>query len=329
MKKNNIKSILSKYGIVLVLVLLVGFLAIKYPNFRKPSNLMNCLLQACIFGILALGMTFVIIGKGTDLAVGSTLALCAVVCASFGQLPNAANRPLGGIIPTFDNVFVSVIAALLMGVIIGLINGSFIAFTNIPAFIATLGMQTIARGFALLYSNGQPVSQLIPGFKVIGQGKVFGFLPVPVLIYLICIIVSWILLNNTQFGKRVYAIGGNIQAAEVSGINVKKMILLINAYMGLLAGVAAIVFVGRTQSAHPGAATGYELTAIASTTIGGTSQSGGIGTIWGAVVGALIFSVLRNGMTIAGVPAYWQQIVEGLVVIVGVIIDMRKNARKK
>ena len=119
-----------------------------------------------------------------------------------------------------------------------------------------------------------------------------------------------------------------MQAAEVSGVNVKKMILLINAYMGLLAGVAAVVFVGRTQSAHPGAATGYELTAIASTTIGGTSQSGGIGTVWGAVVGALIFSVLRNGMTILGIDAYWQQIVEGFVVIIGVVIDMRKNARK-
>lgn len=326
-RKMTFKEILSKYGIVFVLILLVGGLAIFFPNFRRPSNLMNCLLQACIFGILALGMTFVIIGKGTDLAVGSTLALCAVVCASFGQLTTAANRPLGGIIPEFP-IIVPILMSILIGVVVGLINGSFIAFTNIPAFIATLGMQTIARGFALLYSNGQPVSQLIPAFKVIGQGKVFGFIPVPVVVYIICIAVSWILLNNTRFGKRVYAIGGNMQAAEVSGINVKKMILLINAYMGLICGIAAIVFVGRTQSAHPGAATGYELTAIASTTIGGTSQSGGIGTIWGAVVGALIFSVLRNGMTIAGVPAYWQQIVEGLVVIVGVIIDMRKNARK-
>lgn len=323
----NFKSILSKYGIVFVLILLIAALAIFYPNFRKPSNLMNCLLQACIFGILALGMTFVIIGKGTDLAVGSTLALCAVVCASFGQLSTAANRPLGGVLPEFP-IIVPILVAIVMGVLIGLINGAFIAYTNIPAFIATLGMQTIARGFALLYSNGQPVSQLIPAFKVIGSGRIFGFLPVPVAIYLVCIVISWILLNNTRFGKRVYAIGGNMQAAEVSGINVKKMILLINAYMGLICGIAAIVFVGRTQSAHPGAATGYELTAIASTTIGGTSQSGGIGTIWGAVVGALIFSVLRNGMTIAGVPAYWQQIVEGFVVIIGVIIDMRKNARK-
>ncbi len=319
------KDILSKYGIVLVLVVMVAVLCIVSPSFRKPSNLMNVLLQACIFGILALGMTLVIIGKGTDLAVGSTLALCAVVCASFGQKATAS----GKLFPNLPElpVIVPILAALAIGVLVGLVNGSFIAFTGIPAFIATLGMQTIARGFALLYSGGKPVSTLIPAFKFIGSGRI-GFLPMPVLIYLICIAVTWVLLNNTRFGKRVYAIGGNVQAAEVSGINVKKMILLINAYMGLLAGVAAVVFVGRTQSAHPGAATGYELTAIASTTIGGTSQSGGIGTVWGAVVGALIFSVLRNGMTILGIEAYWQQIVEGFVVIIGVVIDMRKNARK-
>ena len=320
------KDILSKYGIVLVLIVMVALLCIVSPNFRKPANLMNVLLQACIFGILALGMTLVIIGKGTDLAVGSTLALCAVVCASFGQKAGAS----GKIFPNMPElpIIVPILVALVIGVLVGLVNGSFIAFTGIPAFIATLGMQTIARGFALLYSGGKPVSGLVPAFKSIGSGKVFGFLPMPVLIYLICIAVTWVLLNNTRFGKRVYAIGGNMQAAEVSGINVKKMILLINAYMGLLAGVAAVVFVGRTQSAHPGAATGYELTAIASTTIGGTSQSGGIGTVWGAVVGALIFSVLRNGMTILGIDAYWQQIVEGFVVIIGVVIDMRKNARK-
>ena len=320
------KEIFSKYGIVFVLVVMVLLLCIVSPSFRKPSNLMNVLLQACIFGILALGMTLVIIGKGTDLAVGSTLALCAVVCASFGQKATASGKMYPNL-PELP-IVVPILAALLIGVVVGLVNGSFIAFTGIPAFIATLGMQTIARGFALLYSGGKPVSGLVPAFKTIGSGRVFGFLPVPVLIYIICIAVTWVLLNNTRFGKRVYAIGGNIQAAEVSGINVKKMILLINAYMGLLAGVAAIVFVGRTQSAHPGAATGYELTAIASTTIGGTSQSGGIGTVWGAVVGALIFSVLRNGMTILGIEAYWQQIVEGFVVIIGVVIDMRKNARK-
>ena len=320
------KEVLSKYGIVLVLVVMVALLCIVSPSFRKPSNLMNVLLQACIFGILALGMTLVIIGKGTDLAVGSTLALCGVVCASFAQKASASQKLLSWL-PEMPWI-VPVLMALLIGVFVGLVNGSFIAFTGIPAFIATLGMQTIARGFALLYSGGKPVSTLIPAFKFIGSGKIFGFLPMPVFIYLICIAVTWVLLNNTRFGKRVYAIGGNIQAAEVSGINVKKMILLINAYMGLLTGVAAVVFVGRTQSAHPGAAVGYELTAIASTTIGGTSQSGGIGTVWGAVVGALIFSVLRNGMTILGIDAYWQQIVEGFVVIIGVVIDMRKNARK-
>ena len=233
------KEIFSKYGIVFVLVVMVLLLCIVSPSFRKPSNLMNVLLQACIFGILALGMTLVIIGKGTDLAVGSTLALCAVVCASFGQKATASGKMYPNL-PELP-IVVPILAALLIGVVVGLVNGSFIAFTGIPAFIATLGMQTIARGFALLYSGGKPVSGLVPAFKTIGSGRVFGFLPVPVLIYIICIAVTWVLLNNTRFGKRVYAIGGNIQAAEVSGINVKKMILLINAYMGLLAGLIGLI----------------------------------------------------------------------------------------
>ena len=325
-KKIEFKEIFSKYGIVFVLIGMVIILSIFSPSFRGVNNLINIWVQACIYGILALGMTLVIIGKGTDLAVGSTTALCAVVFASFAQLPGAMNK----IFPNMGEMpfIVPVLACLAVGVIIGLVNGAFIAFTNIPAFIATLGMQTIARGLAYLYTSGYPVSKLKPIVSSIGQEKLFGFLPYTVVIYLICFAITWVLLNNTRFGKRVYAIGGNIQAAEVSGINVKKMILLINAYMGLLCGVAGIVLTSRTASVQPGAAVGYELTAIASTTIGGTSQSGGIGTVWGALVGALIFSVLRNGMTLLKIPAYWQQVAEGFVVILGVVIDMRKNARK-
>jgi inositol transport system permease protein len=318
-------GILKKYGIVFVLIIMVIGISMMSPRFMTQTNILNVLTQSAIFGIMALGMTLIITSKGIDLSVGSVLALTGVVAASLGQSAMATVKyfPNVGELP----VIVPIIAAILLGAFIGSINGGLIAYTGIPPFIATLGMMTIARGFALLYTGGSPISSLTPGFTRLG-GRI-GVMPIPVIIYIICIIITWVLLNNTKFGKNVYAIGGNVKAAEVSGVNVKKNLILIYAFGGMLAGVAAIVFAGRVGSVHPGAATGYELTAIAATTIGGTSHAGGIGTVWGAVVGALVLSVLRNGLTLLGVHAYWQQIVEGGIIIVAVIIDMRKNAKKK
>lgn len=324
-KHSKAKNILSKYGIVFVLLLMIIAISIARPSFTTPTNIFNVLTQCSIYGIMALGMTLVIVSKGIDLSVGSVLALCGVIAASLGQTAGATGKffPSLGELP----IIVPILACIGIGAILGGINGSLLAYTGIPAFIATLGMMTIARGFALLYTSGKPVSTLLPGFAKIG-GKI-GPIPVPVIIYLIVIIITWILLNNTKFGKSVYAIGANIKAAEVSGVNVKRNLIGIYAYCGMLAGIAAVVFAGRVGSVHPGAATGYELTAIAATTIGGTSHAGGIGTVWGAVIGALILGVLRNSLTLLSVNAYWQQIVEGLIIIVAVIIDMRKNARKK
>lgn len=318
-------AILQKYGIVFVLALMIIGLSIAQPAFLRRSNIFNVLTQSSIFGIMALGLTFVIISKGIDLSVGSVLAFSGVVAASLGQaatasqkyFPNLAEMP----------VIVPILAALVIGALCGAISGALIAKTRIPAFISTLGMMTIARGFALIYSDGKPISTLIPSITAIG-GKVFNIIPVPVIIYFIVIILSAILLNRTRFGKNTYAIGGNITAAEISGVNVSRNLIAIYAYSGLMAGLAAVVFAGRVGSVHPGAATGYELTAIAATTIGGTSHSGGIGTIWGAFVGALVLAVMRNGMTLLGVDAYWQQVAEGVIIVVAVIIDMRKNAKK-
>ncbi|MFH2114225.1 MAG: ABC transporter permease, partial [Spirochaetota bacterium] len=288
-------------------------------------NIFNVLTQSAIFGIMALGLTFVIISKGIDLSVGSVLAFSGVIAASLGQAATATGKyfPDMGPLP----LIVPVLAALAVGAMCGAVNGLLIAKTRIPAFIATLGMMTVARGLALIYSGGKPVSTLIPSLTALG-GKVFNVIPVPVIIYFMMIVISGILLNRTRFGKNVYAIGGNITAAEVSGVNVSRNLVLIYTYSGLLAGLAAIVFAGRVGSVHPGAASGYELTAIAATTIGGTSHSGGIGTIWGAFVGAMVLAVMRNGMTLLGVDAYWQQVAEGLIIVVAVIIDMRKNAKR-
>lgn len=319
------KALLQKYGIILVLVFLIIAISIMQPKFLSPTNLFNVMTQSSIYGIMALGMTLVITSKGIDLSVGSILAFSGVVMASLAQVGKATTLYYEGIsdLP----VIIPVLAAIVIGMLLGGINGSLIAFTGIPAFIATLGMTTIARGAALIYTGGKPVSQFTSGMMFFGSK--IGMIPVPVIVYLIMIAITWVLLGYTSFGKNIYAIGGNIKAAEISGVNVKKNLVAIYAYMGICAAVAAIVFAGRVGSVHPGAATGYELTAIAATTIGGTSHYGGIGTIWGAVVGALVLGVLRNGMTLIGIDAYWQQIVEGCIIIVAVIFDMRKNAKKK
>lgn len=324
-RNQYIKALLQKYGIILVLIFLIAVISIAEPKFLSPNNIFNVMTQSSIFGIMALGMTLVITSKGIDLSVGSILAFAGVVAASLGQAGKATTLFYPGIsdLP----VAVPILAALVIGALLGAINGGLIAFTGIPAFIATLGMMTIARGATLLYTGGKPVSQFTDGMMFIGS-KV-GIVPVPVIVYGIMIAITWVLLGYTSFGKNVYAIGGNIKAAEISGVNVKKNLVLIYGFMGICCSVAALVFAGRVGSVHPGAATGYELTAIAATTIGGTSHYGGIGTIWGAVVGALVLGVLRNGLTLLGIDAYWQQIIEGCIIIVAVIFDMRKNAKKK
>ncbi|MDR0719554.1 MAG: ABC transporter permease [Treponema sp.] len=324
-KNLDIRQIIRKYGIVIVLVLLIILLSIVQPAFLSSTNIFNVLTQSSIFGIMGLGMTFIIISKGIDLSVGSILAFSGVVMASFAQVPGATEKyfPNMPLLP----VIVPIAVALAIGAGCGFVNGFFVAKTNIHPFIATLGMQTIARGFALIYANGRPVSNLSPSLTALG-GKVFNVIPVPVIIYGVLIALGTILLNKTRFGKNTFAIGGNQVAAEVSGINVPKYIMLIYTLGGLLAGIAAIVFAGRVGSVHPGAAEGYELTAIASTTIGGTSQTGGIGTIWGAFVGALVLAVMRNGFTLLGVNAYWQKVAEGAIIIGAVVVDMRKNAKR-
>jgi inositol transport system permease protein len=325
LKGLNPQQVVRKYGIILVLLLMIILLSIVQPAFLSATNIFNVLTQSSIFGIMALGMTFVIISKGIDLSVGSVLAFAGVVAASMGQVTTATEKyfPNMPVLP----VIVPVVTALGIGALCGFINGFLIAKTKIPAFIATLGMLTIARGFALIYTSGRPVSNLIPPLTALG-GKIFNVIPVPVIIYFIMIIISALLLNKTRFGKNTYAIGGNIVAAEVSGVKVSRSIIMIYTYCGLLAGLAALVFAGRVGSVHPGAADGYELTAIASTTIGGTSHSGGIGTIGGAFVGALVLAVLRNGFTLLGVNAYWQKVAEGLIIVGAVIVDMRKNAKR-
>lgn len=321
----NFKKIMGRYGIYFILLFMIVAISIAKPVFLSQKNLLNVVRQVSVIGLISLGVTLAIIAKGIDLSSGSVLAFAGVIAASLAQNANWAQKMYPGIgaLP----VIIPIAVALLVGSLCGLINGTLIATTGIPPFIATLGMMVAARGAALLYTDGRPVSSLTPSYQFIGQGYVFG-IPFPVIIYIFMIVITWVMMNYTRFGKNVYAIGGNINAAEVSGINVKKNLIMIYLYAGMLAGLAGLVLTARVNTGQPGMGVSYELDAIAATTIGGTSHSGGIGTIGGAFAGALILGVLNNGLDLLGVSAYWQQIIKGVIIVGAVVIDMRKNAKK-
>ena len=318
--RERFNAFLRKYGIVLILLGMLIAMTFLSPAFLTARNLLNIVRQISVMGLIAIGVTMVIITGGIDLSSGSVLALAAVVATSLAQRLDWAEIKFPGLdVP----VIVPIVAALAVGAVCGLVNGSLIARFKIPPFIATLGMMTVARGFALIYSE-RPVSGLKDSYTYIGQGEPFG-IPVPIIILALVALAAHILLNNTRFGRHIYALGGNEQAARISGINISRVKIGVYTIAGLLAGLSGLVLSSRIGSGQPGLGLGYELDAIASAVIGGTSLSGGIGTIWGTIVGALIIGVLNNGLDLLNVSAYWQTIVKGSIIVIAVIIDERKN----
>ena len=320
------KTIFRKYGIFLVFIAMLIVASILSPAFLSPTNLINVVRQMSVVGLIALGVTGVIVSAGIDLSSGSVVGLSAVVAASLAQLPDYAAAYYKGLnLP----VFVAVVAACAVGALVGLLNGSLVAKTRIPPFIATLGTLTTIRGLAYLYTSGRPVSDLTDDYNFIGQGDFLG-IPVPILILVIMAIITHVLYSQTKFGKYIYAIGGNEQAARVSGINVSKYKMLMYVYAGLLSGLAGLVVSARIGSGQSGQGVGYELDAIAAAVIGGASLSaGGIGTVAGTIVGALIIGVLNNILDLTNVSAYWQQIVKGCIIVGAVIIDQLKHHGSK
>jgi inositol transport system permease protein len=320
--KFDTSGFLRKYaiiGILLLFVILLSFLT--KGTFLQPQNLINVIRQVAAIGIIATGMTFVIIINGIDLSVGSIVAVSAVVSTSLAQTPEASVIMYPGLqLP----VIVAILAGLLAGTLLGLINGSLIAGFKIAPFIATLGMMTAARGLALIYSNGRPISRLSPAFNFIGQGD-FLFIPVPIWILAIVAVSAHVILNFTRFGRHTYAIGGNEQAARVSGIHLNRIKVGIFALSGLLAGLAGIMLAARIGSGNPQLGTGIELDAITAAVIGGTSFNGGIGTVWGTIVGALIIGIINNGLDLLNVSPFMQQVVKGSIIVLAIIIDERKN----
>lgn len=322
----TIGRFVNKYAIFIVLLVMVIVLSFLSPYFLTAQNLVNVLITESGRGILALGVAFTIISKGIDLSVGSIVSLTSVLAASLIQDPTYSAR----IFPNLPlmPVIVPILVGLLAGIVIGTLNGSLIAYTAIPPFIATLGTQIIAKGLALIITNAYPVPMLRPEFKQIGQGSLGPF-PNVVIVFAVVAVVAYVLLNHTKFGKNVYAIGGNINAARTSGIKVEKNLVFIYAFSGFCASIAGILITSRAASGIATLGNNYELDAIAAATIGGTSHAGGIGTVPGIIAGIIILGILNNGLLLLGISPYLQQIVKGIIIVAVVVFDMRKNARKK
>ncbi len=295
-----------QFGTLLGLVSLSVVLWILTPHFLTVSNLLNVLEQSAINAIVAAGMTFVIISGGIDLSVGSVLALAGIVLASLLQA--GAGLPI------------AVTVALASAAICGLLNGLFVTVGRLPPFIATLGMMSVARGLALIWAEGRPISGFSESFRLMATGRPLG-IPAPVLITLVVYAIAHVALAHSVFGRSIYAIGGNEEASRLSGVPVRFHKVGAYVVCGLTSGVAAVVLTARLNSAQPTAGIMYELDAIAATVIGGTSLFGGEGTLLGALIGALIMGVLRNGLNLLNVSSFVQQFVIGVVIIAAVLID--------
>jgi ribose transport system permease protein len=283
------------------------------PHFLTVSNLLNVLEQTSINAVIAVGMTFVILSAGIDLSVGSLLALSGVVMATL--LQQGWSTPL------------AVVAGLAVGVGFGALNGVAISWGRLPPFIATLGMMSIARGCALLFTEGRPVSGFDQTFRSLATARLLG-IPAPVVIAGGVYLVARFVLVSTRFGRYVYAMGGNEEATRLSGVNVRLHKMLVYGVSGLTSGIAAILLTARLNSAQPIAGIMYELDAIAAVVIGGTSLAGGEGGVGGTLIGALIMGVLRNGLNLLGVSSFLQQVVIGLVIVFAVLLDTVLKARR-
>ena len=291
----------QKYGILIALLLICIFLSFASEYFLTTRNIINVLRQVSINGILAIGMTFVILMRGIDLSVGSLVALTGVVSASLATTSTTAMVP-GGPYP----VALALLAGLGVGAACGLFSGVAVARFSVPAFVSTLGMLSAARGLTLIYAGGKPVPALTPEFRWIGTGDILG-IPMPVVLLGLVFLISWIVLSSTRFGRHIYAAGGNPHAAKVSGINVSRIQLLVYTISGVLSGLAGMVLAARTGSALTQAGIAYELDAIAAVVIGGTSLSGGVGKVTGTLIGALLIGVMNNGLDLMGVESYYQR----------------------
>lgn len=308
------KNILKQFSTVIILVVLVAFFSIMTDSFLAAKNIFNILRQVAVLSILSVGMTFVIISGGMDLTVGSLLGLTGVICAKL--LVEAQIAPV-----------LAILITLLVGAAFGTITGILIVRLQVSAIVITLGMMTVARGLAYIISSGLPIYKIPESVVSLGQGYVGG-IPIPVIIMLVIFIFAGFILNRSYFGRYIYAIGGNVEAARLAGVSVNKITVSLYSISGFLAGIAGTILMARISSGAPASGLGMEIEVVTAVVIGGVSVNGGKGKISGAFLGALIIGVLGTGLTIMNIGEYYQQVVKGLVLILAVAFDTFSNREK-
>ncbi|NGM81408.1 galactose/methyl galactoside ABC transporter permease MglC [Paenibacillus sp. 7124] len=335
MNAKKAQSFITQNAIYLVLVILILGIAVYEPSFMSVNTLRDILIQSSTRVIIALGVAFILITAGTDLSAGRVVGLTAVISASMLQIPDYSRRFFPDLPQLW--IIIPIVIAILAGLLCGLINGLIVSKLNVPPFIATLGTMVMVYGINSLYfdmkpNQSQPIGGLRPDFTNIGSGfigKGQYSIPYIVIIAIVVALIVWVVFNKTKLGKNMYAIGGNMQAAKVSGINVSKNLIYLYAIAGALYGLAGVLEAARTGGATNNYGNMYELDAIAACVVGGVSTTGGIGTVPGVLVGVVIFTLINYGLTFIGVSPYWQLIIKGLIIVAAVAFDMRKYSAKK
>jgi ribose transport system permease protein len=310
--KIDLNRILRSYGIFIAFILICIAMTILSPVFLTVTNIRNVIRQSSIYGIMAIGMTFVILTAGIDLSVGSILALAGAIAA--------------GSVKAGMGLEMTIILALAIGLGCGLVNGVLVTMGRITPFVVTLGMMSIARGLTLIYTKGYPISGFEGPFRFIGGGDLIA-IPFPIIVFVFTTIVAWLILSQTRLGRYTYAIGGNEETVKLSGINANLYKTIVYMLSGIASAISALILTSRLNSAGPVAGTGYELDVIAAVVIGGTSLMGGRGSVWGTLIGALLIGVINNGMNLLGISPYFQLVVKGVIIIGAVLLDrLRQEA---
>ena len=324
LNKKNYRQSLSKFQSLIALFILCLVISLLSDKFLTATNLWNVMRQISVNICISVGMTLVVLTAGIDLSVGSVLALCGAVTA--GLLKNGIEIPSSNLYIGFT-ILGATVGGLLVGSLLGFFNGWTITKFKVPPFVATLAMLTIARGLTMLWTKGFPITGLGEKFAYLGTGWFLG-IPLPVWVSGIIVFIAVVITNKTKLGRYIYAIGGNENAATLSGINIKKIKIAVYTIAGALAAVGGLLVTSRLDAAQPNAGTGYELDSIAAVVIGGTSLSGGRGSVLGTVLGAVIIGVLNNGLVLLNVSPFWQQVVKGFVILIAVVID-KVNAKNE
>ncbi len=318
----------ARYAAPLFLLALIIVFALLEPRFLHPLNLFNILRQVSISGLVAIGMTFVILTAGIDLSVGSLLALTGLVAAYVAKGGLADRFAVGASVDAGNPALLAMAAAIAVGIAGGSIQGLAVTRLKVPPFVVTLGGLTAFRGAALLFSGGGPISGFAPDYTWWGQGKI-GIVPVPVIVFIAFAVIAHIVLKYSRFGMHVFATGGNAAAADLNGIPTRRVIFLVYALIGFFCGLAGFLLSARLNSAEAVAGLGLELTVIAAVVIGGTSLFGGVGSIFGTVIGACLIGVLTNGLVLLNVSSFVQQIVIGLILVAAVAFDQYAANRRR